>query len=70
MKHKLKLVLNWYGFGFAIEPKYKEILSITISKERNMFVAEWFLSNIVKEYGQHPVSIDGALGFLLKHADS
>jgi putative transposase len=43
----------------AIEPKDKEILSITISKERNMFVAERFLSRIVKEYGQHPVSTDG-----------
>ena len=29
------------------------------SKERNMFVAERFLSNIVSEYGAHPVSTDG-----------
>jgi putative transposase len=43
----------------AIESKDKEILSITISKERNMFVTERFLSHIVKEYGQHPVSTDG-----------
>ena len=44
----------------AIEPKDKEILSITISKERNMFVvAERFLSYIVKEYGQHSVLTDG-----------
>ena len=43
----------------AIEPKDKEILSINISKERNMFVAERFLSNILKEYGKHPVSTDG-----------
>src|SRR6478609_10734023 len=43
----------------AIEPKDKEILSITISKERNMFVAERFLSHIVKEYGQHSISTDG-----------
>ena len=27
-----------------IEPKHKEILAIDISKERNMFVADWFLS--------------------------
>ncbi len=27
-----------------------------ISKERNMFVAERFLSNLVKDYGNHPVS--------------
>ena len=31
-----------------------------ISKERNMFVAsERFLSNVIKEYGKHPVSTDG-----------
>ena len=43
----------------AIEPKDREILSISISKERNMFVAERFLSDIVNEYGEHPVSTDG-----------
>jgi len=42
-----------------IEPKDKEILAIDISKERNMFVAERFLSHIVKEYGQHSVLTDG-----------
>ncbi|MDN5868046.1 MAG: hypothetical protein L0H55_11715 [Candidatus Nitrosocosmicus sp.] len=29
------------------------------SKERNMFVAERFLSNIRRDYGKHPVSTDG-----------
>ena len=43
----------------AIEPKDKEILAINISKERNMFVAEHFLSNIVDEHGKHPISTDG-----------
>lgn len=43
----------------AIEPKDKEILSINISKERNMFVAERFLSNLLEEYGKHPISTDG-----------
>jgi putative transposase len=43
----------------AIEPKDKEIISITISKEMNMFIAEHFLSNLLKEYGKHPVSTDG-----------
>ena len=43
----------------AIESESKKILSITISKERNMFVAEHFLSDIVKEYGRHPISTDG-----------
>jgi hypothetical protein len=30
-----------------------------ISKERNMFVAERFLSNVVIEYKNHPVATDG-----------
>jgi putative transposase len=41
------------------QQKDKEILSISISKERNMFVAERFLSNLLKEYGKYPVSTDG-----------
>ena len=32
----------------AIEPESKEVLRLNISKERNMFVAERFLSNVVK----------------------
>jgi putative transposase len=41
----------------VIEPIDKEIISFDISKERNMFVAsERFLSHIIKEYGEHPVS--------------
>jgi putative transposase len=42
----------------AIEPASKEVLRLNISKERNMFVVERFLSNVVKEYGNHPVSKD------------
>ncbi len=31
-----------------------------VSKERrNMFVAERFLSDVVEEHGEHPVSTDG-----------
>ena len=43
----------------AIEPKNKEILGMSISKERNMFVAERFISNLMKIYGKHPLSTDG-----------
>ena len=43
----------------AIEPKDKEILSFHISKERNMFVAELFLSHVLDKYGLHQVSTDG-----------
>jgi putative transposase len=43
----------------AIEPANKEILSISISKERNMFVAERFLYRLSENHGEHPVSTDG-----------
>jgi putative transposase len=44
--------LDWV----AIEPHNKEILGITISKERNMFIAERFISGLIKIQGPHPVS--------------
>ena len=37
----------------AIEPTNKEILGFSISKERNMFVAGRFLSNLSEGYGKH-----------------
>ncbi len=40
----------------VIEPKYKEILVDSISKERNIFVAERFLFQVVNKYGIHSVS--------------
>lgn len=43
----------------AIERKNRQILALSISKERNMFVAERFLSGVVRDYGKHPVSTDG-----------
>jgi putative transposase len=52
--------------GFVIEPtKDGEILSINISKERNiLFASERFLSNLLKEYGQHSISTDGSTRYL------
>jgi putative transposase len=43
----------------AIEPENKQILALNISKERNMFVAERFISGLVNAYGKHPASTDG-----------
>ncbi|MDQ6723057.1 MAG: hypothetical protein M3Z01_02160, partial [Thermoproteota archaeon] len=37
----------------------KEIIGITIFKERNMFIAERFISGLIKVHGPHPVSTDG-----------
>jgi putative transposase len=44
----------------AIEgPENKRILGFGVSKERNMLIAEQFISKLVKTYGPHPVSTDG-----------
>jgi putative transposase len=56
----IKVGSEFIWLWVAIEINSKEILGYTISKERNMFVAERFLSKIIYEYGKHPVSTDGA----------
>ena len=43
----------------SIEPKNSQILAQNITQERNMFVAERFLSSVVNDFGKHPVSTDG-----------
>ncbi|HEY6537039.1 MAG TPA: hypothetical protein VIY08_14785 [Candidatus Nitrosocosmicus sp.] len=40
----------------SIETIYDEILGINMSKERNMFVADYFLSYIIEKYGNRSVS--------------
>ena len=47
--------LTWLDW-VAIDSENKAILGMGISKERNMFVAEHFLSSIVEKYGKKPVS--------------
>jgi putative transposase len=41
------------------EPKDRAILSLTVSKERNMFVAERFAAGLVRTHGKHEASTDG-----------
>ena len=55
----------------AIEPKDSQILALSISGERDMFVAEGFVSALTRICGKHPASTDGggtwhpqACGFL------
>ena len=48
----------------AIELESKEILGISISKERNMLLAERFISSLVGIHGQHLVSTDGGTWYL------
>ena len=43
----------------AIEQKNKQILALSISKERNMFVAGGFIAGLAKTHGKHAVSSDG-----------
>jgi putative transposase len=50
----IKIGSEFIWLWVAIEPKDKEILSINISRERNMLLAERFLSNLLEEHGQHP----------------
>jgi putative transposase len=65
MKLLLRLVLNIFWLRIAIENDHREILQINISKERNMFVAERFILNLVKRYGEHPVSTDSGTWYPL-----
>jgi transposase-like protein len=55
----LKVGPEYIWLWIAIEPENKHFLALSISKERNMFVAERFLSEISHIYGKHPVSTDG-----------
>jgi putative transposase len=43
----------------AIDLKNRQILALSISKEKNIFVAERFIFGLVKVYGKHSISTDG-----------
>ena len=55
----IKVGSEYVWLWVAIEPKNKQILALSISKERNMLIAERFISGLVKGHGKHPVSTDG-----------
>ena len=54
----LKVGSEYIWLWVAIEPRNRQILALSVSKERNMFIAEKYLSALVKVYGKHPVSTD------------
>ena len=54
----IKIGSEYIWIWVAIEPENKQILALTISKERNMFVAERFLSGLIKIHGKHAISTD------------
>ena len=49
----------------AIEPENRQILALNISKERNMLIAERFISSLVQIHRKHPVSTDGGTWYPL-----
>jgi transposase-like protein len=65
VKTGFELIRLWV----VIEPIDKEILSFDISKERNMFVVERFLCNVIKEYGKYLISTDRVVLGIHKHVD-
>ena len=60
IKSGSQLIWLW----IVIEPIDKEILCFRISKERNMFLAELILSEVVNIYGKHQISSDGGIWYL------
>lgn len=55
----IKVGSEFIWLWVAIEPIRNEILGISISIERNMFIAERFISKLIKIHGPHLVSTDG-----------
>ncbi len=55
----IKIGSEYVWLWVAIEPINKQILASSISKERNMLIAERFILGLVKAHGKHPVSTDG-----------
>jgi putative transposase len=55
----LKVGTQLIWLWVAIEAENREILAVTVSKERNMLIAERFITRIVKIHGKHPVPTDG-----------
>ena len=55
----IKIGSEYIWIWVAIEPENKQILALTIFKERNMFVAERFLSGLIKIHGKQTISTEG-----------
>ena len=65
----LKVGSEYHLLWIAIEPENRQILALNISKERNMLIAERFISSLVQIHGNHPVLTDGGT-FIYKPAGS
>jgi putative transposase len=62
----IKVGSEYIWLWVAMEPENREMLAVTVSKERNMFVAERFMSDVVRDYGKLPVSTDGVTWYPLQ----
>ena len=56
---QIKVGAEYIWLWVTIESETKNIVATSISKERNMFVAERFLHPDTKKYGEYPISTDG-----------
>ena len=54
----LKVGSDYIWLWIAIEFENRQILAVSISKERNMFVVERLISDVSRDYRKHPVSTD------------
>ena len=55
----LQVGTEYIWLWVAIESENGQILAQDITQERNMLIAERFLSGVVRYYGNHPISTDG-----------
>ena len=55
----IKADSDYVWLWVAIEPRDKMILSIHISIERSMLVADQFIQPLIGKYGKHNISTDG-----------
>jgi putative transposase len=56
---QIKVGSEYIWLWVAIEPTNRRILALDISKERNMLIAERFITGLVRAHGKHLVSTDG-----------
>ncbi len=54
----IKIGSEYIWLWIAIEPENKEILTQSIPMERNTFIAERFIDDLIKIHGKNPISID------------
>jgi putative transposase len=56
---QIKAGSEYIWLWVAIGPENRQILALDMSKERNMLIAERFITGLVRNHGKHLVSTDG-----------